>query len=747
MRLPDKFRLTPLLFSTLLCFFMHAPAVRGQQSPPEGTAAQDDEVLRIKTELVQTDVMVFDKQGRFVEGLRPEQFELSLDGKSQPISFFERVATGSLAEAAQVLAARRGSIKSGEQKGTPIAGASSQGRVIFFFLDDLHLSESSLMRARKGLTDFVLQQMSQNDRVAIVSASGQIGFLQQLTDYKPVLQAAIERLNNKRVSESNSARTRITEYQANQVVNHGDRDLMNYLITSTINEYQLLAPKGGDGRGLANIAVNIVKNRTRQVESQSRANAANTLAVLEGLMRSSVSLPGRKLVFFISDGFITDARASNTMPLLKRVTEIAARTNVVVYTMDARGTFNDPAVDAGSNDFPDGMASGTQARNLIMEASAMQEPLNILAEDTGGRAIINSNSFKDAFQQAVNETSDYYLLAWRPDNEEQRGGKARIKVSIRERPDLRVRLRRNYYVPPPSVISSVAKNEDGKNAPAAGAAASAPLQTPEADLLTALGSLYPHRTLPTSLSVGYVNAPEQGLVLKASMQVAREALDVTTGEAKKSELDVVGAAIDDRGVIVTFKQVLTVTPDPTSQNQRQPVVWNQQLKLPPGLYQVRVALRERSSGRTGSAQQWIEVPDVSAGGLQMSSLFLGERKMDARDEKYATAARAVMVDVDHRFARSSVLRFQTYIYNAARAGATASPDVEIQTRLWRDNRVITTIAPAKLPTDTTKDQTRLPYWSEVALEQLPPGRYALEVTATERKTKTSASQRASFIVE
>lgn len=733
MRLPNSSSLRILLLAVFLCFFASAPALRGQQPSQNKPAAEDDEVLRINTELVQTDVMVFDKQGRFVEGLRPEQFELTLDGKSQPVSFFERVATGSATEAAQLRAAGNVAVKSGEQKGAAIATASSEGRVIFFFVDDLHLSESSLMRARRALMDFVQNQMSQNDRVAIVSASGQIGFLQQLTDYKPVLTTAISRLNYKRNTEAYTGKVPISDFMATQIVDHSDRELFSYLVMATINEYQAKGP-------LIRSMVNIVRNRVRQVAAQAKLTTNDLLGVLESMMQSSSSLPGRKLVFFISDGFITETRGSNSMTLLKRVTLMAARTGVVVYTMDARGTFNDSTTDASSNLFPEGMSSGKQARNSLMESSALQEPLHIIAEDTGGRAIINSNSIKDAFQQAINETSAYYLLAWRPDNEEQRGGRARIKVSIKDRPDLRVRLRRNYYVPP---RAAVAENKDEKNA----SAESQPAQTPEAELLTALGSLYPSQTLPTALSIGYVNTPEQGLALKASMQIAREALGGMTGETQRSEIDVVGAAIDDRGVIVTFKQVLTVTPDPSAQNQRQAVVWNQQLKLPPGLYQVRVAVRERSTGRTGSAQQWIEVPDISKGGLQLSSLFLGERKAEGRDEKFATAPRAVMVDVDRRLTRSSVLRFQTYIYNAARASQATPPDVLIETRIFRDNRVVVTTPPAKLPTDTTKDLTRLPYWAEIALDQLSPGRYALEVTAIDRTTKASTSQRAVFIIE
>src|SRR5262245_25425366 len=63
------------------------------QRKPEPQPPQATDVLRINTELVQTDVTVLDKQGRFVDGLLAEQFELTLDGKSQPITFFERINT------------------------------------------------------------------------------------------------------------------------------------------------------------------------------------------------------------------------------------------------------------------------------------------------------------------------------------------------------------------------------------------------------------------------------------------------------------------------------------------------------------------------------------------------------------------------------------------------------------------------------------------------------------------------------
>lgn len=726
MKLPHSFTARVALALALVSAMALVPAGFAQQAPQQKPAGQVDDVVRIKTELVQTDLTVLDKRGHFVGGLRADQFELSLDGKPQPISFFEQISAGSAGEATQLAAARGGAANTNVPR---VTVSGDKGRVIFFFIDDVHLSSASLIRARKALTEFVEKQMGQYDRVAVVSTSGQIGFLQQLTDYKPMLHAAIERIHYKRNAETYAGKVPISEYEAVQVADNNDRDLFIYLVMATMNEYQA---KGA----LAKVAANMVKNRVRSISAQQRMVTSDLFDVLESLMRSSTALPGRKLVFFISDGFVTNARGSNALTLLKKITAVAAESGVVVYTMDARGSVYDAAVDAGRNDFPDGMATGTQARHPSLENLALQEPLHILADDTGGRAITGSNSFKDAFRQAIDETSDYYLLAWRPDSDEQRGGKSKIKVVVKGRSDLRVRLRRNYYTPP--VVAKSAA-EDSKNV-----TPTPTPESPEAGLLSALGAPYVRRALPTALTVGFVNTPDQGSVLKASMQIERRDLDLSPAGSQKSEVDVVGAAIDDRGTIVTFKQLLTVTRDPALQNQAQPVVWNQQLRVPPGLYQVRVAVRERSSGHTGSAQTWIEVPDVSGARFQLSSLFLGERR-SASSDKSGGAPQPVMVDVDQHFARTSVLRYQTYVYNAVHGAQLAQ--VEIQAQVLRDNRPVFSMPPAMLPTGTTKDSARLPFWAEVSLNQLPPGRYALQVTAVDRVTKNSASQTASFVVE
>lgn len=735
-----------LLLIMSLCVLASISITRGQNG--QSGSEQTDDVVRIKTELVQSDVIVLDKKGRFVEGLRPDQFELSLDGKAQTISFFERVTSGSGNEAAQLAAARGQSpIKANDEKpGLKASETSSHGRVIFFFLDDLHISNASLARARQALTRFVEERMEPDDQVAIVSTSGQIGFLQQLTDNHAVLSAAIKRLGYKQNREAYTGKTQISEYMASQIVDNGNRELFAYLLESIKLEQQMgPGNRNGDHRLAASYsAVPYLANRVTQISTQGRMATADTLDALRSLMLSSSGLAGRKLVFFLSDGFILNERKSSAFDMLEKVTEAAARAGVVVYTMDLRGTYFGlgSAVDASTNEYED--ASARRVGLAAGEISATREPLQLIADKTGGRAIFNSNSIDDGIDQAIKETSDYYLLAWRPDGEEQRKGKSRVKVTIKDRPDLIVRLRSNFYDPSPAPIARIAKARPEVSVKENVKSAAPQPQTGETELLVALGSLYSKKELPVAVSVGYVDTPATEMALKVSMQIDRDAFNFDEHDtARSAEVDVIGAAIDDRGIISTFKQLLTLRPDFSVQGRQPPVVWNQQLMVPPGLYQVRVAVRDRQTGRTGSAMQWIEIPDVTQGRLGLSSLFLGERSDEQQTKSTGESPASVKVDVDHKFARTSVLRFQTYVYNAA-PGANG-PDVWIEAHILRNNQPVFRTSPALVP--VTNDLLRLPYWTEIPLGQLPSGRYVIEVSATDRVRNSITSQRISISIE
>jgi hypothetical protein len=106
------------------------------------------------------------------------------------------------------------------------------------------------------------------------------------------------------------------------------------------------------------------------------------------------------------------------------------------------------------------------------------------------------------------------------------------------------------------------------------------------------------------------------------------------------------------------------------------------------------------------------------------------------------------LNIDGRFASTSLLRFLTYIYNASRGpSGDQPPDVALQIQIFRDNLPVLTNALRKVHTEDIQDLAHIPYAAEITLDAMPPGRYVLQVTAIDRRAKTSASQRVNFIIE
>src|SRR5688572_6972370 len=263
--------------------------VSGQQPPVGG-----DDVVRVNTELVQTDIMVFDKKGRFVPGLKADSFELRVDKKPQSIAFFEELASGN---EKQVRVPQR------DAESRQIASTAARaGRTLIFFIDDLHLAPDSLVRTRKALLEFINGGMSANDQVAITSSSGQIGFLQQFTDDRAVLTMAVSRLNYRADTKTDMEAPPMSEFMASQI-RDGDESAISYYVQELMKQNCFKTSQGTVCMMSTQSARQVVLQRARQIVTEAAPNTSNTLRVLEGLMRSAAQMPGRKLVFLISDGF------------------------------------------------------------------------------------------------------------------------------------------------------------------------------------------------------------------------------------------------------------------------------------------------------------------------------------------------------------------------------------------------------------------------------------------------------------
>lgn len=569
----------------------------GQAQTKPSPIQEQEDVIRVNTELVQTDVMVFDKKSRFVDGLKAEQFALKVDNKPQTISFFERVTSG----------------KANEEKNTPgTAGANSSNtststaalrdRTVIFFVDDLHLAPASLSRTRDALLAFIDHGMLERDQVAITSSSGQIGFLQQLTDDRIALRTAVARLNYKANPKLDMDNPPMSEYIALKI-REGDEQAMQYYVQE-MQKQNCWKSGGSVTCTMSPQAMRAtIRERAQQMVTTSAPATDNTLIMLENLMRMAAQLPGRKLVFMISDGFYLSDRKTGSIDRIRRITSAAGRAGVVINTMDARGIISE--LNDVTNSRPMD-AEGLTAGAMIGEVAASQDGLNALAGDTGGRAFRNTNAPMAEFvEKVLDETANYYLLAWRPDTEEQKRGKFNhIEASIVGRPDLTVRLRSTYFKTAPLPILSLKKKSDKD-----------PEKAREDDMRLVIDAPVSQHEIPTSLDLTLSQMPEVGTQVTATVQISRDELMFDLSDGKRSsDLDVGGIFYNDKGKpLNSFVARLRIFPVPenASAGRRSQAVYAFHAWLSPGLYQVRVGVRDIKSGRIGSAMQWIEIPKVS----------------------------------------------------------------------------------------------------------------------------------------
>jgi VWFA-related protein len=700
----------------LLCVGSFSFRASAQTQKPSPTPS--DDVIRTNTDLVQTDVMVFDKSGKFVNGLNREQFELTVDGKPLPISFFEQVRAGTTREM---------SVRRSENGPTAVAEASTvnenRGRTIVFFIDDLHLAPDSLARTRKTLAQFIDNEMTETDRVALASTSGDIGFLQQFTDNKSVLRAAAGRLTHHsyNVRDMTDSQTPMTEYMALTIERKDDPGVLNFYVDRCLQEAYPLKYK----RQTCEVQV---QSRARLILLQAASVILNTYSSLESLMQTAKLMPGRKLVFFVSDGFLLDTgpRNADSRGKLQTITDTALRAGAVIYTIDARGLFSGQ-LDA-TNNIPFDRQNRLESASL-REGPASQDALNALAGDTGGRALRNQNYFDRWVNKILDETSQYYLLAWRPNNQAETSSDFKhISVRVVDHPEYTVRLPRGFV------------NKTSAAVPPAASDIQSPAQI-HRDIQQALTTVNPKHEILTSLAAVFLDTPDNGAVLTASVQIANESLSYApAGGKQNAAVDIAGVAVNDRGKPAgSFQTRLNVSPIGSNRDNSSSI-YNSRLKLAPGLYQVRVATRDINSGRVGSAQQWIEIPDLKLRQLTLSSLLLGLQSVG--DPKGNHNSSQVQFNVDHRFGRNEHLGFIAFVYNAAQG----SKSISYQARILKMGQpVIAT--PWQKASDSSPDQARILCNGDIPLSTVPAGEYTLELTVTDSLSKTSASQQVRIRVD
>ena len=157
-----------------------------------------------------------------------------------------------------------------------------------------------------------------------------------------------------------------------------------------------------------------------------------------------------------------------------------------------------------------------------------------------------------------------------------------------------------------------------------------PVESAEAALRRVMLAPYPSREIPVSLSLSYLNTPTRGPMLTAVMQVPNEFFSFRPADAKQTAVvTVAGTVFDDRGNPGAFfnNRITIDAPSVEAAREGRGLTYSYPVYVGPGLYQVRVGVRDENTGRAGTAHAWVVIPNLSSGQLAMSSLLLGVRTL------------------------------------------------------------------------------------------------------------------------
>jgi VWFA-related protein len=729
-------RETALALALLLGAF-HAPAQTpappaSQQPAPPATPAEDpdEDVVRITSNLVQFDAVVTDKQGRLVTDLRPEDFEVLLDGKPQEITNLSYVANESGTVTRQSIAGR-------DKTAAPVPPvplrAGQVHRTIALVVDDLGTSFESLVQVRRALKKFVDEQMQPGDLVAIMQTGRGTGTLQQFTTDRQLLYRAIERVRWNPLGRAGAASFAAYETDSSGAVRDGQTG-----DAATNADADAAEPSNRD-------------SRAESAELRDEIFTIGTLGALNFIVQGMKVLPGRKSVVMISDGvpFYKEGDQVGTnrvLEKLRRLADFANRASVVIYTMDARGlpalgltaadNFAQTAATAGAGPLRDPRVLADLISSRSRGYFESQAGLKLLAEQTGGLFLHDTNDLGGSLQRVVDDQKGYYLIGFRPGEgvfDEVRARARFNKFEVKMRRDgLRVRTRAGFY--------GFTENQ----------AKAAPPRTRSAQMVAAIKSPLTSGDLNLRLTSLFNSSAEKTGVVDSLLHIDMSRFKFTD-EAdgwKKAVVDVVAVTFGEDGQVVdelNRTETVRARGDALSNILANGVVYA--MKVPvkkPGAYQLRVAVRDAATDKLGSASQFIEVPDLKQDRLALSGIFITAVPDAPKAGGGASQPRSTATDAANslrnatvrRFRYGSQLEFLYHIYNARPARATARPELQTQVRLLRDGRPVYTVPLQPYDPGPQKDPSNIQAGGRLQLgASLQPGDYVLQVVVGDALAK------------
>ncbi len=694
---------TGLLFAII--FSTCALDAQSQTKPTD-----QNESVRLRTELIQVQVVITDKRGRVIEGLKREDFELLEQGRAQEVSFFSEDRVG--AQPARPAVANADQV-AGRPAGAP--GSASQPRSIVLFFDTLHLSGPSLIRARLSAKQFVDEQMTDQDTVVIAASSGVFGIFQNPAQNRLALHRLIERIND----FDASGQSNFTPYLA-AMVKQGDKAAMEVAKQILIEEFGRLF-------GIERL----VLSKASEVLEIASYKRQSTLGVLSAVAERIMGMPGQRLLLLLSDGFSmrNPYGAPDTGDVQSAISK-AVRSGVIIYSIDVKGLEVAAEFDASRRSVTGGSTIiGRLSSYISASAKDRQDGMNALAQDTGGKAFFNTNDLKGAVQKAVDLNRIYYTLAYYPPDDKGNKEFRRITVRVKSHPEYNVRAQKGYFA---SDLKKAAEKELA--------------QSPEQRLMTAIAKPLPVGDIEVSASADYLEVGTDAE--QVSLQAQIDATNLSFREQSGRlliELELVAVVYDRTGkpinsITETIRGAMSVSEVEAA--KKTGFHYSKRLALKPGLYNIRLGLREIGTDRVGTAATWLEVPNLGQGKLTLSSILLTKDSVETAAPRGSGGGGAPAALGVAYYNTGSPVLYYLMIYNAR-----AESDLTMQWEIAEAGKVIHRTEWQPVASRLIgRDKKGIEIGGQLTLT-LQPGLYELRISVTDSKSKQTAQRTVAFAIE
>ncbi len=445
-----------VLASWLLAGF---PAIAQQETARGSSGPGFTETVDVR--VVNIDVYVTGADGRPVRGLGPDDFELRVDGRPVPISNFYAVELRD-----DDLFVRRG----GEVEARPLASPSSadprevdrlrrepaavppeQALHVAFYIDNFNLTQFNRNRVMRELRAFIREQLRPEDLVMLATSDPGLNLRMPFTNDRDRLNRALlelEEVSAQRIHRNNERRDLIGN------INDVNNEYGNENRPEVVD-----AIRGGQSIGGG---ANYARNQLMAYAGSVRNDTNLSINALSRVVENLSAAPGRKALVYVADGvpmiagedvfYFVEQLYERSISLIemteydlsRRFQQLAAGANAnrtSFYTIDARGlTVLSQSTVAGQVAGAPGQAS------LIdqIQVTNLQAPLQLMAEETGGRAVVNANRVMPDLLKMADDFRNYYSLGYMPTTSDT-GRYHGIDVRWKDRPrGASVRFRKGY---------------------------------------------------------------------------------------------------------------------------------------------------------------------------------------------------------------------------------------------------------------------------------------------------------------